>query len=188
MEKRCQTRVHQLLCDRGLYKVSQRFGMEVFRRSSIFHGLDEILAGNSVRGKTCFEIGSWNGLTAVVLSRYFDRVISVDIVDNPLKYEITEYLGIDSIRFFHIKDNADKAKIAGKYKFDFAYVDGDHAADTQSDWEMVRDCGRVLFHEAWRHQRPVWELLQSLPRGEITMNDDGLALWVKAQRDASNQS
>ena len=178
MEKRCQDRVQTVLCNPMLYKVMQRFGAGVFRRSSIFHGLDEFLSANNVRGKVCFEIGSWNGMTAVVLSRYFERVISVDIVDNDLKREIVDHLKIDSIRFLHVKDNADKAKIAGHYKFDFAYLDGDHAADTQTDWDLVKDCGRVLFHEAWRIQPPVWQLVQSLPQEQVTMNGDGLALWV----------
>lgn len=180
MEKRCQARVLTLLSNPMLYKVMQRFGVEVFRRSSIFHGLDEFLSANNVRGKVCFEIGSWNGLTAVVLSRYFERVVSVDIVHNELKHEIVKHLGIKTIRFLDIEDNKDKAKVAKQWGFDFAYLDGDHAADTEDDWDLVKDCGRVLFHECWRQQPPVWDLVMGLPKKQVVMNGDGLALWVKA--------
>lgn len=177
MEKRCQDRVHAAMCDPVLYRVQERFGGHVFRRSSVHHGVDEFLSASNVSGKVCFEIGSWNGLTAVVLSRYFERVISVDIAHNDIKHEIVDYLGIKNIRFLDIADNADKAKVAREWKFDFAYLDGDHAADTEDDWNLVRHCRRVLFHEAWRIQKPVYDLVRSLPQDQVTWNGDGLALW-----------
>jgi hypothetical protein len=180
MEKRLQDRVQTVLCNRNLTKVLQRFGGEVFRRSSIFHGLDEFLSERGVRGKVCFEIGTWNGLTSVVLSQYFERVISVDIAHNHLKHEIIGHLGIQNIRCFDIKDNAEKARIARKFPFDFAYMDGNHADDTASDWDLVRPCGRVLFHEVWPFQPPVWDLVRKLPSPEVATNGEGLALWEKS--------
>lgn len=180
MEKRVNSRVMTVLANPLYYKVMQRFGHQVFRRSSIFNGLDEFLSANGVRGKTCFEIGSWNGMTAITLSRYFERVISVDIVHNELKHEIVDYLKVKNIRFLDIADNADKAKVAKEWGFDFAYLDGDHAADTDDDFALVERCGRVLFHECWRQQPPVWNLVQSLPPDEVVVNGDGLALWVRA--------
>lgn len=188
MEKRCQSRVITLLSNPTLYRVMQRFGIEVFRRSSIFMGLDEFLSANNISGKVCFEIGSWNGLTAVVLSRYFERVISVDIVNNPLKHEITKYLGIDTIRFLDIKNNKDKAKVAKEWEFDFAYLDGDHAADTEDDWKLVKHCQHVLFHECWRQQPPVWNLVASLPQLQVSMNGDGLAYWDGTKPTAVEKS
>lgn len=184
MEKRLQDRVQTVLSNPLYYKIMQRFGAQAFRRSSIFHGLDEFLSANNVRGRTCFEIGSWNGLTAITLSRYFHRVVSVDIVHNQLKHEIVKHLGIETIRFIDIKDNAEKARVAGEWDFEFAYVDGDHAADTGDDWNLVKDCGRVLFHECWPIQPPVWKLVHSLPADEVVMNGDGLALWTGSPADS----
>lgn len=185
MEKRLGDRVQTVLSNKRLLEVHQRFGAAVFRRSSVFHGLDEFLSANDVRGKICFEIGTWNGLTAVVLSQYFDRVISVDIVHNAIKHDIIKSLGISNIRCMDIADNADKAKVAKEFDFDFAYLDGNHTDDTQSDFDLVKNCGRVLFHEAWSFQKPVWDLVRSFPKDQVSFNGDGLALWDSTKATAS---
>jgi hypothetical protein len=177
IEKKVQERLNILLTDPQLFSVYQKFGGAIFRRSSIYHGLDKFLRQQEVSGDTCFEIGSWNGLTAVILSRYFRRVVSVDIAHNLVKRDVTKFLGIDNIEFIDIEDNAHKAKVAHKLKFDFAYLDGDHANDTQDDWALCKKAGRVLFHEAWEHQPPVWHLLMSLDPKAVKWGGDGLALW-----------
>jgi hypothetical protein len=182
MEKVVQDRVQTVLRSRKLSRVMDRFGSDVFRRSSIFHGLDEFLSEQNIKGGVCFEIGTWNGLTSVVLSQYFDRVVTVDIAHNELKHDIIDYLGIKNIRCFDIKDNGDKRKVVKEFcpNFDFAYMDGNHADDTAEDWKLVNGCGRVLFHEFWPFQSPVWDLVNSLPPNEVAHNGEGLALWVKA--------
>lgn len=184
MEKVVQDRVQTVLTNRHLFSVMQRFGAQVFRRSSVFHGLDEFLSEQKVQGKLCFEVGTWNGLTSVVLSQYFDRVITVDIIHNALKHEILDYLGIKNVRCFDIKDNREKAKIAAEFAFDFAYMDGNHADDTGEDWKLVNPCGAVLFHEVWPFQPPVWELVNSLPAANVVHNGEGLALWRERNNDA----
>lgn len=177
LEKQLGVRIQTVLCNPDLLSVFQRFGGEVFRRSSVFHGLEKFLADNKVRGRLCFEIGTWHGLTAVVLSRFFDRVITVDVAHNKLKHDIIDHLGIKNIRCFDIVDNADKQRVAEQFDFDFAYMDGNHAADTEADWEITKRAGRVLFHECWQFQRPVHALVTALPRHQVQYGGYGLALW-----------
>lgn len=177
MEKQVGERMQILLNDPVLMKVFERFGGDPFRRSSVFHGLAKFLTERKVHGRCCFEIGTWNGLTAVVLSRFFDQVVTVDIAHNPLRAEILDHLGIQNILCVDIKDNVQKAAVARDLHFDFAYMDGDHANDTESDWALVRRCGRVLFHEVWPFQPPVWQLVNSLPPSEVSYGGAGLALW-----------
>lgn len=177
MEKQVGDRVQTILRDPQMLSVFERFGAECFRRSSIFHGLAKFLTENKVRGGTCFEVGTWNGLTAVVLSRFFDRVVTVDIAHNELKRDVLGHLGIDNITCIDIVDNEQKAKVAKKMTFDFAYLDGDHAHDTESDFALVKHCGRVLFHEVWPFQPPVWNLVHTLPAGQVVFGGAGLALW-----------
>ncbi len=177
MEKQVGERVQTLLGDPVLLKVYEKFGVSPFRRSSVFHGIGRFLRQREVSGGVCFEIGTWNGLTAAVLSRFFDRVVTVDIAHNKLKHEILAYLGIENVECIDIKDNAHKAKIAAGVDFDFAYLDGDHAHDTETDFDLVKHCGRVLFHEVWPHQEPVWKLVNGLPHGQVTYGGAGLALW-----------
>lgn len=132
-------------------------------------------------GKTCLEIGTFYGVTAVILSQFFERVlcVSVDLEgDRQMKRRIVEHLGIENIDFFDAKDNREKAAFINAAKFDFCYQDGDHTNDTQSDFELVRRCGRVLFHEYWPLQPAVWNLVNSLPKDEVTRAKfDCLAYW-----------
>lgn len=177
IEKRLGDRVQTVLSDPGLLKVFQTFGADVFRRSSVFHGLEKFLNKNAITGKECFEIGTWNGLTAAILARHFEQVITVDIVDNPVKYRILKLLDIHNVRCLTIADNREKWEVARDVDFDFAYLDGNHADDTQSDFEAVKKGGRVLFHEVWPFQLPVWNLVGSLPVHQVVYGGDGLALF-----------
>lgn len=180
IEKQVGDRVQIILRDPQLLSVYQRFGAEVLRRSSVFHGLDRFLLERGARGLRCFEVGTWNALTSVVLSRYFDEVVTVDIAHNALKHKVLEHLGITNVVCVDIRDNSHKASVANALNFDFAYLDGDHANDTATDWALTRGCGRVLFHEAWPWQEPVWSLVHSLPDREVAHNGMGLALWEGA--------
>jgi hypothetical protein len=180
IEKQVGDRVQTVLRDPYLFAAYERFGAEVLRRSSVFHGLDRFLSDRGVRGRRCFEVGTWNGLTAAVLSRYFDEVVTVDIEDRPLKHVVLEHLGITNVKCFAIQNNAEKAQVWKRFagEFDFAYLDGDHANDTATDFELVRRCGRVLFHECWPWQPEVFALTTAvLPRVEVVHNGMGLALW-----------
>jgi hypothetical protein len=180
MEKQVGERVTRLLESPLLLKVFQRFGIKPFRRSSVFHGLDKMLRDNEITGQRCFEIGTWNGLTAIILSQFFEEVVTVDIAHNDERHEIISFLGITNIRCIDIVDNAEKKQFANALDFDFAYLDGDHAHDTDADFAMTKRCGRVLFHECWPFQRPVWDLVQSLPHQEVVYGGSGLALWRAA--------
>jgi hypothetical protein len=178
LEKKLCDRVQIVLTDPMMRQVLEAFGPEVFRRSSVFHGLDRFLRASGVRGGTCFEIGTWNGLTAAVLSRYFDRVVTVDIAHNAMKHRVFELLGIGNVLAIDIADNDEKRRVAESWPIDFAYLDGDHAHDTETDVAQVKACGGVRFHEVWPFQKPVWELVHRLPPSEIRFGGDGLALWV----------
>lgn len=177
IEKQVGDRVQTLLKDPYLFAAYQRFGAETLRRSSVFHGLDRFMSELGVRGKCCFEVGTWHGLTAAVLSRYFDRVVTVDIENRLLKHEVLAHLGIMNVECIDIKSNEQKAAIARDLDFDFAYLDGNHANDTESDWEITRKCKRVLMHEAWPWQEKVWRLVHQLPVEQVKFNGLGLALW-----------
>lgn len=123
------------------------------------------------------EIGTFNGLTASVLSRYFDHVVTIDVMPNPLKTRILKHLGIKNVTCLDVKDNKEKASVIHDLEFDFAYLDGDHAHDTDTDWALVKQCGRVLFHEVWPFQEPVFKLVHRLNMEQVRFNGCGLALW-----------
>ncbi|HEX9810640.1 MAG TPA: hypothetical protein VGA88_00940 [Burkholderiales bacterium] len=173
-EKLFYERFYALHRDPALMKVFERFGIEAFRRSSVLEGFNAFLRAHEFNGDTCVEIGTYNGLTAIVLARYFRRVITIDIVDQPQKVEIAAFLGVTNVEFVNVADNAEKASVIGSLSFDAAYVDGDHARDTFTDFALVGRCRRVIFHEAWPAQQPVEKLLASL---RPVVRHGKFALW-----------
>ena len=182
MEKQVGDRVNTVLGDPMLLSVFQNFGASVFRRSSVFHGLGRFLAENNVRGECCFEVGTWNGLTAAILSRHFDHVVTVDIAHNAIKRDILAHLDIRNVECIDIRSNEEKPGVLKGMekrglKIDCAYLDGNHREDTEQDFSFVRRYGRAIFHEAWIFQSPVWSLIHSLPENEVTFGGCGLALW-----------
>lgn len=176
-EKQVGARLQIMLETPELLSAYHRFGAEILRRSSVFHGLERFLREQQITGHRCFEIGTWNGLTAVILSKFFNEVVTVDIAHNEIKHSVLRHLGISNVRCLDIDSNDEKRGIADGLEFDFAYLDGNHADDTEDDFAMTRKCGRVLFHEAWPWQDPVWRLVHQLPRDEVMQNGEGLALW-----------
>ena len=155
--------------DPNMRRIHERFGPEIFRRSSLFDGLDEALQKFKIRGKAAVEIGTYNGITALTIAKYFDTVHSFDILPHTFKHQVKRYIDDKKVVFYDVLSNEEKAAKINSLccEYDFAYVDGDHANDAQFDWELVKGCGRVLFHEYWEQQKPVWDLVNALARSGV---------------------
>ena len=169
------------LCEDPVYKaINDQFGRLIFRRSSLLNDLHGFIKQNKIKGKCCFEIGTFRGLTAILFSRYFDEVHTIEIYPDPKTREIIEFTGIKNIHLYE-GDNKLKEELANKLDFDFCYMDGNHHRETTMDWELVKKCGKVLFHEYWPKQPPVYGLVNSLPEREVVKNEaDCFALWTRA--------
>lgn len=174
-EKRFYERFWALLNDPALMRVFKKYGPAVLRRSSVLEGFEAFIKERGFKGQSCVEIGTLKGLTAIVLARHFKHVTSIDIVDDPLKWEIAEFLKVKNVTFINVKDNAEKAKVIAGLQFDGAYVDGDHAHDTESDFALVKRSGQVLFHEYWAAQPAVVRLADCL---SSVSTEGKFALWT----------
>ncbi len=163
--------------------IMKHFGKPAFARSSACMEFEAFLKRIKAKGKTCLEIGTYHGVTAVILSQYFDQVVCVSVDNDPdklLKHQIVATLGIENIIFHDAQDNEEKANIINGLQFDFAYSDGDHTHDARSDFDLVKRCGKVLFHEAWPLSAPVWNICNELPKEEIIWADyDCFAYWQR---------
>jgi hypothetical protein len=161
--------------------ILDRFGNVAFGRSSACMEFLPFIRKLGIGGGRALEIGTYHGVTAVLLSQFFEEVVAVSIDTQPerlLRERICEALGITNVRFIACSSNAEKARVIESFDFDFCYSDGDHTNDARADFELVRRCGRVLFHEYWPLQVPVWNLVNSLPDHEVTRADfDCLAYW-----------
>lgn len=175
-EKKFYERFYALHRDPLLLSIFNRFGIEVFRRSSVLENFEVFLGKADFNGSKCVEIGTCNGLTALVLARHFDEVVSIDNTPNKLKHEIAKFCGIGNITFIDVKNNIEKAAVIKGMTFDAAYVDGNHHEDTETDFGLVRRCGRVLFHEYWIAQPAVWGLVNKL-KPKVFVSGK-LALWT----------
>ena len=178
-EKLFYERFWTLHRDPMLISIFAKFGPEPFRRSSVLEGFEAFLASESIAGKQCVEIGTWKGLTALVLARRFAQVVSIDILPDPDREYLARAMGVHNVRFVTMADNAEKAALLSDLDYDLAYLDGDHEHDTESDFALVRRCGRVLFHEYWPAQPAVHGLVQQLSAesaGSVVISGK-LALW-----------
>lgn len=177
----------------ALSAIMRKYGKTAFGRSSACmefeHFLRMIRAGRT--DGVCLEIGTFHGITAIILSQYFDRVVCVTKEDDgaiPLKHELVNFLGVKNITFHDIKSNAEKPALINGLAFDFCYQDGDHTNDTLTDFELVKRCGNVLFHEYWPLQPPVWNLVNSLPQNEIVRAaHDCFAFWCRESSASTAQ-
>jgi SAM-dependent methyltransferase len=165
--------------DEQLRSIMGHFGIDAFRRSCVLENFDKFLKDNNFRGGRCVEIGTYNGLTALVLARHFREVVSIDNLPNTMKHAVLKHTGVKNIKFIDIKSNTEKADIINSLDFDAAFVDGDHENDTQFDFNLVEKCGRVLFHEYWEKQPKVFELVNSLKKINRVVIDNKLALWTR---------
>ncbi len=178
-EKKFYERFNALVSDRDLMRVFEQFGFEGFRRSSVLEGFESFIKAQGLRGRRCVEIGTLKGLTACVLARYFDEVVTIDIAHDPLRDAVLRTFGARGVVPIVVRNNVRKADIIRSLAdFDCAYVDGDHARDTESDFALVRRCGRVLFHEHWDAQPAVKNLVQSLSAGGQIVTTGKWALWT----------
>lgn len=179
-EKLFYERFTALHGDPMLVRIYECFGIGVFRRSSVLEGFNAFIQKTSFGGKRVVEIGTCNGLTALVLSRYFAEVVTVDVEPSAKKHEIAAYLGVKNVRFVDVKDNAQKAALITQLDdFDAAYVDGDHARDTETDFALVAQSGRVMMHEHWPPQPAVIALFNRLRERGTVVTEGKLALWTR---------
>lgn len=167
-EKLFYERFWALHGDPMMVRIFAEFGAEPFRRSSVLEGFSQFLSDAMFSGRRCVEIGTWKGLTALVLARRFDEVISIDVVADNDRERIARFVGVKNVRFITVADNAEKARVIAGLDFDAAYIDGDHAHDTESDFALVERCGCVLIHEHWSAQPAVMALV-----GQLLLRRDG---------------
>ncbi len=169
-----------------LKRVLQRWGNTAFARSSAcmeFEAFLRRIGAGTDGAKTCLEIGTYQGISAIVLSQFFEKVICVSVDFRPhklIKRNIVNELGLQNIEFIDVPNNEEKAAVIKGLEFDFCFSDGDHANDTYTDFELVKHCGRVLMHETWPIQVPCWNLANSLPPEEVTWAQyDCFAYWKR---------
>ena len=153
---------------------------------------------HKVKIDTAVEIGTYRGISAAYIAQFAKKVYTFDIVDYPEKYKMWRDLKVaDRIVFNTVKGRYDSTKnfegifedndravdiksILDGLDFDFAFIDGEHTyKNVKADFELVKKCGRVLFHDVHRKYKFVRKFVKELGNVEIDWN---IGYWSKNGR------
>jgi len=138
---------------------------------------------------TVLEIGTYKGMSAALMAQYVSKVITIDLKHGRLerhsevfkRHELWESLGLTNIELILVKDNKEKAGVINELQFDFAFVDGAHDKTVKDDFDMVRKCGNVLFHDysfnGMDRPHDVYDFVNTLDQSKIEVRDI-FAMWV----------
>lgn len=119
--------------------------------------------------KVMVEIGTCYGLSAAHFAQYVGELHTFDVADFQGRQKMWDDLGVaDNIYFYLINGRPEKngniknhlgivpknpkaidiKTVLGKLNYDFAFIDARHNyEDVKLDFELVKSCGRVLFHD-----------------------------------------
>lgn len=144
---------------------------------------------------TVLEIGTFRGCTAAYIAQFCRRVVTIDLRDGQLerlgipfdRYRFWKELGINNVELKLVENDEEKAKFIDALQFDAAFLDGGHDADSiKKDFEMVKRCGNVLFHDYNLPDHPQFfnrrfehDFISLLPRDEVTTFNGAFALWTR---------
>lgn len=178
-------------------RVIELHGESALRRSAMnIRGgagvFERVLSGKGYR--TVLEIGTYRGVSSAEIAQYCERVVTIDLHQGRLeqlgenfdRYEFWKSLGIDNIDLRLIHGDREKKRLIDSLDFDFAFVDGAHDESVRNDFELVKRCGRVLFHDAddnrlrpgkEHHSNHVFDFLATLPKEQLEFIDI-FALWT----------
>jgi hypothetical protein len=129
---------------------------------------------SKIQPETVVEIGTYRGLSTVILALMCKKVYTYDIIYQEDTKVLWDYFGVnDKIEYLACSPQMDfpipiedfvillnryrpviKKHINKLGRFDLALIDGLHTyKDVKKDFNMVKKCGRVLFHD-WRDSFP----------------------------------
>jgi len=117
----------------------------------------------NIKIKTVVEIGTYKGISSAYMAQFAKKVFTFDIRDYKEKYKLWQELGIENKIFYYTikgknenfegkfqssKNKVNIEDVINSIRFDFAFIDGEHTyEDVKRDFELVKHCGKVLFHD-----------------------------------------
>ena len=140
--------------EKTIANLVEKEGNKVCACSSVNDGLAAQMEGNGKRYRRILEIGTFHGVSAVVLTHFADTVITIDVTppsERQALREIYRWLSVgmkSQIATVWVPDNDAKRLLVNGLDFDMAFIDGGHSElQTTIDFEITRRCGTLLFHD-----------------------------------------
>lgn len=160
-------------------EIFENIGNQSIYQSSIFMNdiLEIMLASLDIRPHYTIEIGTFKGISAIVLAKYSKEVYTFDIREYPEKYGHWEKFNIANIHSYVLRNREEiKAQIEtlsfNLHEFNLAFIDAVHTKkEVEADWNIVKFCKRVIFHDA--DIKEVREFLDEIGATII----DNFAIW-----------
>lgn len=174
---------HRNTLDPFVTTLYDAFGFTVFMRSVIpCSGGEEVIKRvmEQIKPKRAVVFGTNRGVSTARVAQFCEEVHTFDVVDSDMTERIWGLLGLKNIVKHVIRDNAEKARIVAGLEFDFAFLDGDHERDYQTDFELTKRCGAVLVHEYWPSS-PVMAFMDSLTMGSLRVEGGNFAVWTASK-------
>jgi hypothetical protein len=159
-------------------KLMSKFGNHINHMSCIYLRDGETRLRSFLDGKkfnTIIEIGTYQGVSAAVLSEYADKVYTFDIKKQELTDKIIEYLKIKNINSIIMSPSSIKKYIKDLFinqKIDLCFIDGEHFnGELKKDYEMCKECDNILIHDYSESFPEIYDFINSLKGYEKTVND-----------------
>lgn len=166
--------------DPAVMKLYDACGFTVFMRSVIPCSGGEIVIRDAMqkcRPRVALVIGTNRGVSTAFVALHCEKVYTIDVIGSDIRPKIWKTLGVEKkIEDFVVPDNKAKYALIKRLSFDFAFADGDHANDAESDFEAVKKCGNVLVHEYW-DASPVKAHMDSVREGGFVKMGGNFAFW-----------
>lgn len=117
--------------------------------------------------KNVIEIGTYQGVSAAIISEYADEVYTVDVEVKALLADILQYLEIKNVYFIPVENRKDEIKeikdIFKMKKIDFVFLDGEHFnGELKKDYEMTKECSKILIHDYSPAFKEVYDFCNNL--------------------------
>ena len=129
--------------------------------------------------ENCLEIGTYLGVMSLVLSRYCQKISTVDVVPRTDPLSLWDRYAANVT--YNVSNNqAEIDEYIEALDFDFAYIDADHTYESvKHDFGLTKKCGRVLFHDYYTEHHPgIKKFIDELPKEELTFIDP-FVYWEK---------
>lgn len=182
-----------------IYKILTQIDRTDILRSSAVEKSDKFLRiVKQINPKIAVEIGTYKGVSTLILSSTCDKVFTFDIFyqkETELLWNIFNVR--DKIEYYFCSNEANfnfsnkkalmeasqkyRYKIEEKIKkieFDFAFIDSCHEyySEVEADFEMVKHCGCVLFHDNVKSFPGVYNFVKNIGAEKL---EGVFALWRK---------
>ena len=173
-------------------RIAELYGDRILRKSalSIRDGagvFEQVLGGGKFNH--ALEIGTFRGVAAAEMAQHCRKVTTIDLKQGQIerlglqwdRREFWRSLEIENVDLRLVQDDDEKAKVIAELDFDFAFVDGAHDQRVRRDFEVVKHCGTVLFHDygdrGAPHLNHVFDFVNTLPKHQVQRLDI-FALWT----------